>query len=87
MSFRGTTIALALVTVAAATAAPAGESRPVDTVALQAAIASFGVPVAQSEKAAAAAAEEIARKRRDTDGKASRTVSQVPDDLLDISPY
>ncbi len=87
MSFHRTILMLALVSAFGGQTVLADEPQPIDAAELQAAIASFGVPAAQSEKAAAAAVEEIAHKRREADGQATRTVSQIPDDLLDISPY
>ena len=64
-----------------------GPANSIGTTQLQAAIASFGVPAAQSGKAAAAAVEQIAQKQREADTKTNSTVSLIPDDFLDISPY
>ncbi len=82
-------ISMLLTTTVAATAAVAAEQpkESVDVEQMQAAIASFGVAQPVSEKAAVAAIEEIAQKNRSSDTRASGTVSLIPDDLLDISPY
>ncbi len=75
--------------VAASSATFAVEQQPesIDAREMQAAIASFGVARSVSEKAAAAAIEEIAQKKRSTDTRAKGAVSQIPDDLLEMSPY
>ncbi len=73
--------------LAASTAVVSADEQNVDVAQMQAAIASFGVPEQVSSKAAAAAAEEIANKKRDSAEQSNATVSLVPDDLLDISPY
>ncbi len=70
-----------------ATTVTSADEHRIDAQQMQAAIASFGVTPQQSSKAAAAAVEEIANKQRNRDEKVNTTVSQVPDDLLDISPY
>ncbi len=77
-------LAAGLVASAAVTSA---DEQNVDVTQMQAAIASFGVPEQVSSKAAAAAAEEIANKKRDSAEQSNATVSLVPNDLLDISPY
>ena len=54
---------------------------------MEAAIASFGMTEAASSRAAATAIEEIARKKRLDNENTATSISQIPDDLLDISPY
>jgi hypothetical protein len=85
--FKPTVVLLAGLSAGASTAIADQPSSGVDVAQMEAAIAAFGVPTAQSSKAAAAAAEEIAQKQREADGKSGSTVSLIPDDLLDISPY
>ena len=82
-------MSMLLAGIAASSATFAVEQQPesIDAEQMQAAIASFGVARAVSEKAAAAAIEEIAQKKRSTDTRANGTVSQIPDDLLEMSPY
>jgi hypothetical protein len=81
-------LALAMATGSMANAAAETDGQDsIDVQQMQAAIASFGVSETASEKAATAAAEEIAQNRREADAGAKHSASLIPDNFLDISPY